>query len=354
MLRRATDPNQIDWLNKSRVSAQHLLNVINDILDISKIEADRLTLEEKNFSLAQIFDETFQMQSAVAQAKGLHLSHEISPALPDLLCGDPIRLQQILINFTGNAIKFSETGQITVRAHAVDEKSHSVLLRIEVTDQGIGISPEQQSRLFNAFTQADGSMTRKYGGTGLGLAISKRIALLMGGDAGVISAEGQGSTFWITAELKKKEEQREAGRPQEAEKEDAETVIRQRYFGHRILVVDDEPTNREIAQVQLEGADLVVDTAEDGAEAIALVQRTAYAAIFMDMQMPNINGLDATRQIRENPSYRLTPIIAMTANAFAEDKARCFEAGMNDFLIKPFTPEILFATLLRSLSQRDV
>jgi PAS domain S-box-containing protein len=203
VLRRATDPQQIDWLNKSKRSAKHLLNVINNILDLSQIESGRMTLEEKNFSLTQVLADVLQMHSEAAQAKGLQLSHEIAPTLPDLLCGDATRLRQILINFVGNAIKFSEQGQITVNARTVEEDNLSVLLRLEVTDQGIGISPEQQARLFHAFTQADGSMNRRYGGTGLGLSIAKRIALLMGGDAGVVSEEGQGSTFWFTVRLMK-------------------------------------------------------------------------------------------------------------------------------------------------------
>ncbi len=353
-LRRATDPRQIDWLKKSQGAAKHLLAIINDILDIAKIESDRMTLEEKSFSLAHVFDDILNMLDEQAQAKGLSLSREIAPTLPDLFCGDAMRLGQILINFIGNAIKFSSSGQIIVRACAVDEDSLGVLLRIDVTDQGIGVSPEAQTRLFRAFTQADDSFTRKYGGTGLGLIISKRIALLMGGDVGVISEVGRGSTFWFSVKLKKLEERREADRPEPAGNVDDEKAIKQRYCGHRILVVDDEPINREIALIQLEGADLVVDTAGNGAEAIALARQTSYAAIFMDMQMPNVNGLEATQQIRELPGYRHTPIIAMTANAFAEDKARCVEAGMNDFLIKPFNPDTLFATLLRALSQRDV
>jgi len=356
VLLRATDPQQIDWLIKSKASARHLLSVINDILDISQIESDRLTLEQKNFSLSQVLDETFQMQEIPAKAKGLSMTSEIAPAIPPLLNGDVMRLKQILINFTGNAIKFSESGLITVRAQAIEEDNHSLLLRIEVTDQGIGISPEQQARLFHPFTQVDGSMNRKYGGTGLGLIISKRIALLMGGDAGVISEEGQGSTFWFTAKLKKMGERREANRLELVENvdvEDSETVIKQRYHGHHILVVDDEPVNREIAQVLLEGADLAVDTAEDGAEAVTLARNTIYTAILMDMQMPNVNGVEATLQIRQLPGYQQTPIIAMTANAFAEDRARCIEAGMNDCLIKPFDPDMLFAVLIKHLDQRS-
>ena len=349
-LRRATDPKQIDWLKKSQGSAKHLLDVIGDILDISHLEAEKMTLEEKNFSLAQVFEEVLQMEGEAAQAKGLRLFPEISPALPDMLCGDPTRLRQILINFVGNAIKFSDQGQITVNARAVEEDRRGVLLRIEVTDQGIGISPEQQTRLFHAFTQADGTMNRKYGGTGLGLSIAKRIALLMGGDAGVISEEGQGCTFWVTVRLKKGSDVVEAPPTVSV---DAEAVIKQRYGGQRILVVDDEPINREVALIQLEFVDLVADTAEDGAEAVAMARKNSYAAIFMDMQMPKLNGVEATQEIRQLPGYRDIPIIAMTANAFAEDKAKCLAAGMSDFLVKPFNSDQLFSILLRALDQHE-
>lgn len=351
VLMRATDPKQIDWLKKSKDSAKYLLEVINDILDLSKIEADRMTLEQKDFSLSQTIDSVISMQGSGVTVKGLSLSREIDPTLPDVLRGDALRVKQILINFTGNAIKFSERGKITVRAKALEKESTSVLLRIEVTDQGIGISPEDQKRLFHAFTQVDESMTRKSGGTGLGLIISKRMALLMGGDAGVESEVGVGSTFWFTARLATK-----GGPAVEAEhamiSSDA-TTLKERYFAHRILVVDDEPINREVVQIQLDALDLIVDTAEDGAEAVAKASAGLYAAIFMDMQMPKLNGLDATRQIRQIPEYKHVPIIAMTANVFDEDRSQCFAAGMNDFLTKPFTPAELSGTLLRSLNRDD-
>ncbi len=349
-LRRATDPRQIDQLNKSQVAAQHMLSVINNVLDMSKIEAERLTLEEKNFSLAQVVKDTFQIQNDGARAKGLSLAYEVDPALDDSLCGDAMRLKQILINYTGNAIKFSETGQITVRAGVVEQDSHSVLLRIEVIDHGIGIGPEEQARLFHAFTQADDTMSRRYGGTGLGLTISRRLAQLMGGDTGVESTPGVGSTFWFTARLHKGVEAET--RPAEQDP-DVELLIRKYHTGKRILVVDDEPISREVARIQMESVGLIVDTAENGAEAATLAQQSAYAAILMDMQMPAVNGLEATRMIRELSGYRHTPIIAMTANAFAEDKARCVGAGMDDFLIKPFDPNTLYATLLRSLKQHS-
>jgi CheY-like chemotaxis protein len=193
-------------------------------------------------------------------------------------------------------------------------------------------------------------MTRKYGGTGLGLAITKRLAVLMGGEAGVESRLGAGSTFWLTVTLKKGDVMAEA---ETAADVNAEAEIRQRYCGQRILVVDDEPINREVAQMQLEAAGLVVDTAEDGAEAVAMARKNGYTAIFMDMQMPKLSGIEATVEIRQLPGYRDASIIAMTANAFAEDKAKCLAAGMNEFLIKPFSPGQLFATLLRALKQRE-
>ena len=202
-LRRATDPKQTEQLGKSMVAAQHLLALIDDILDIANMKSERLTLEEKNFSLPQAIEEALRSREPQLKAKGLRLVREISPDLPDLVCGDSMRLKQILLNFTGNAVKFSARGQITVRAEAIEESRYSVLLRLEVSDQGIGISAETQARLFRAFTQADDSMTREYGGAGLGLVISKYLAQTMGGDVGVSSEVGQGSTFWATARLKK-------------------------------------------------------------------------------------------------------------------------------------------------------
>jgi PAS domain S-box-containing protein len=202
-LSRATDPKQSDWLNKSKGAAQHMINVVNDIINYSKVEADRLPLVEKSFSINQLIDEAIAMQDLAAQAKSLKLTREIPASFPDPLLGDAFHLRQILLNFLGNACKFSEHGTITVRVIALEQNDDSVLARIEVEDQGIGISPEQQTKLFQAFTQVDDSMTRKYGGSGLGLIISKRLANLMGGDVGMVSQEGHGSTFWATVWLKR-------------------------------------------------------------------------------------------------------------------------------------------------------
>jgi PAS domain S-box-containing protein len=340
---------QAKRLDTIDTSAQHLLSVINNILDLSKIEAGKFELEAAPVAIGSLLANVSSILSERARAKGIHLLIEAGH-LQGNLVGDPARLQQAVLNYAANAIKFSEKGAVTMRAFTQEETADTVTVRFEVQDTGIGIAPETMPRLFSAFEQADNSMTRKYGGTGLGLAITRRLAELMGGKVGADSTVGVGSTFWFTARLKKGAALVATPATPEA---DAETLIRQRYAGRRILVVDDEPINREVAQMQLEAVDLVADSAEDGAEAITLAQEKAYAAILMDMQMPKVNGVEATRQIRQLPGYRDTPIIAMTANVFAEDKAECFAAGMNEFLIKPFNPDQLFAILLRALSQRD-
>jgi CheY-like chemotaxis protein len=288
-----------------------------------------------------------------ATEKGLKFTLEMDPSLARRKVeGDPLRLGQILLNLTANAIKFTAGGEISVRALLQKDEPTALQLRFEVRDTGIGIAAEDQQRIFSAFQQADGSMTRKYGGTGLGLAISKHLTELMEGDIGVESRPGQGSLFWFTVRLKQQKEQLAEQPP--VRHANAEEELRKRYSGRRILVVDDDAMNREVAAVQLEAAGLVVDVADDGAVSLQMVQRTVYAAILMDMQMPTLDGLEATRQIRALPDYRHTPIIAMTANAFAEDKARCNAAGMNDFLIKPFEPEALFEIVLNTLNRRDI
>jgi signal transduction histidine kinase/ActR/RegA family two-component response regulator len=346
--REGATSQQLKRLDAIDASAQHLLSVINDVLDISKIEAGKFELEEAPVVVSSLMANVSSILSERVKAKGIHLLIE-TEHLPHNLVGDPTRLQQALLNYATNAVKFTEQGTVTLRALKQEEAADSVLVRFEVTDTGIGVTPEAMSRLFSAFEQADNSMTRKYGGTGLGLAITRRLAELMGGVSGANSSPGVGSTFWFTANLKRGEEVAASA----ATAVDTEAEIRRRYAGHRILVVDDEPINREVAVMQLEAVDLVADTAEDGADAVAMARKNSYAAIFMDMQMPKLNGVEATREIRQLPGCRDTPIIAMTANAFAEDKAQCIAAGMNDFLIKPFSPDELFAALLRALSRSE-
>ena len=350
--REGVSPQQAKRLDTIDASSQHLLSVINNILDISKIEAGKFTLEEAPVDIGSVLGNVNSILAERLQAKGLHLLMEIGQ-LPGNLWGDPTRLQQALLNYVTNAVKFTDQGKITLRVINQNETDDCVTLRFEVTDTGIGITPEAMSRLFSTFEQADNSMTRKYGGTGLGLVITRHLAELMGGEAGVESTPSVGSTFWFSVCLKKMKMRRNVERQEPSAVVDAESLIRQRYAGQRILVADDEPLNQEIAMTLLQAVGLLVDTADDGVQAVELVCKKRYAAIFMDMQMPKLNGLEAVRQIRNFAGCGDLQIIAMTANAFAEDKALCIEAGMNDFLVKPFMPEQLFGVVLRALDQRQ-
>ena len=289
------------------------------------------------------------MQEKAALDKGLRLSLKISPTLPDLLCGDALRLKQILLNFIGNAIKFSEHGKITVRADTVSEDSRSLLLRIEVIDQGIGLTEEEQSGLFQPFAQADGSITRKYGGTGLGLAISRRLARLMNGDVGVLSEAGQGSTFWATLRLKRGVNETPSAneQPTSTPKE----TLKKHFAGARILVAEDDPMSQEVACCLLNAAGLVAEVVGNGQLAVERARQGNYALILMDMQMPVQDGLEATRAIRQSPDMAAVPILAMTANAFDQDRERCREAGMDGHIGKPVDPGPLYASILHWLQQ---
>ena len=350
-LRKATDPKLRDQLGKITQASQHLLHVINDILDISKIEAERLTLEQVSFKLGQVLENLMSLIGHKADEKGLKLQIDLAPDVTHLsLVGDPLRLGQILLNFTSNAVKFTERGSVTIQVHVVEETPSDVLLRFAVQDTGIGISVEDQKRLFNAFEQADGSTTRKYGGTGLGLAISKRLIKMMGGDVGVDSQADSGSTFWFTVRLGKVTN---AVPPEPTfATESAEARLKASFSGTHILLVEDEPINQEVSRGLLEDAYLSVDLAEDGVQALEMAKRNRYALILMDMQMPNMNGVDATRAIRMESLNRDTPILAMTANAFDEDRQVCLDAGMDDHIGKPVDPEMLYQTLLAWLDKR--
>ena len=349
-LRRASDTKQIDQLRKVTNASQHLLSVINNILDISKIEAERLTLEQIDFRPGSVLENLRSLLGQKASEKGLKLLIDMPPELANCsLRGDPLRLGQILLNLTGNAIKFTAQGSVSIRVSASEERSTDLLLRFDIRDTGIGIPAEDQKRLFTAFEQANGSTTRQYGGTGLGLAISKRLAQMMGGSIGIESEPGVGSNFWFTARLKKSGQQ--TATPILPSATSAEARIKALYRGARVLLAEDEPINQEISRGLLEEVGLVVDLAEDGITAVDMVKATNYALVLLDIEMPLLDGVEACRAIRLYPGREKTPILAMTANAFEEDRQRCSEAGMNDHIAKPVDPDVLFETLFKWLNQ---
>jgi two-component system, sensor histidine kinase and response regulator len=346
--RELVEPANINRLDKIESAARHLLTVINDILDLSKIEAGKLQLSDEDFSAVMLVDQVSSLILDEARAKGLSLKVDLDPELP-WMRGDVTRLRQALLNYASNAVKFTHAGCVTIRVRLLERNAEGLRVRFEVEDTGIGIPTDKQSKLFQAFEQADTSTTRRYGGTGLGLAITAQLARMMGGEAGADSIAGQGSTFWFTVDLK-------PGQPgllvTHAHRLAAESEMRDRCAGARILLAEDNPINREVALELLNSVGLRVETAENGQVALEMAADGDYDLILMDVQMPLMDGLSATRALRALPSWRDKPILALTANAFEEDRRACLESGMNDFVPKPVEPLDLFDALLRWLPER--
>jgi PAS domain S-box-containing protein len=321
---------QRDYATTVRRSAEFLLSIINDILDFSKVEAGRMSLQRTGFSLRQTVAHAMQLLAHSAAQKGIELSWSVDDGVPDALRGDAGRLSQVLINLAGNAIKFTESGYVRVRWAVAAADAMGVSLRCEVSDSGIGISPESQSIVFQPFTQVDGSSTRRHGGTGLGLAICKQIIELMGGDIGVESELEKGSTFWFQVRLETQ--------PVAAPVAPAISPSRRA----DILVAEDNVINQRVATALIERRGYRADVVSNGQEALDALLRQSYALVLMDCQMPVMDGFEATREFRKRESQaRRTPVIAMTAHAMSGDRERCIAAGMDDYLSKPVLPEDL-------------
>ena len=345
---------QREYAETVRSSGDALLALLDDILDFSKIEAGEVRIETIDFDLQGIVEETTAMFAERARDKGLELVRSVGSDVPTALRGDPYRIRQILTNLLSNGVKFTEEGRVVLACERERDLEDTVTLRFEVSDTGIGITPEQQSRLFRSFTQADTSTTRRYGGTGLGLAISKQLVELMGGEIRVKSEPGTGSTFSFTIPLEKQPEgaiaQRDATKPAPLPATLAPVEAKKR--SARVLVAEDTLTNRMVAVELLKRRGYEVDVVSNGAEAVGAFSSTGYAAILMDIQMPEMDGYEATDRIRQQEgTQRHTPIIAMTAHALQSDREKALSAGMDDYLSKPVRPEQLDGVLERWIPQ---
>ncbi|MEO7190909.1 MAG: response regulator [Vicinamibacterales bacterium] len=340
------DPEQRDFADTIRTSAELLLGIINDILDFSKIEAGRMTIERIDFDLAQVLEESADLVSERAQSRGLELVTWIPADVPRLVSGDPGRLRQVLANLLSNAVKFTERGEVVLTTEVVEERDQTVKLRVEVRDTGIGVPVAAQSSLFSAFTQADGSMTRRYGGTGLGLAISRQLMTLMGGEIGFDSTPNQGSTFWITITLGKQSVT--TARP---------PVRRESLEGVRVLIVDDNGTNREILRHQLAVWRMRTSSVPNGPEALTTLDRASasgdpYGLVILDMQMPEMDGAAVARAIKADARLGSTRVVVLTSVGHHPEESELRQIGVSAYLAKPVKQSRLFDCLSVAMGDR--
>ncbi len=353
MLRDEHEPLTADRLAKVGDAAMHLLDIINDILDLSKIDAGKLVLAPVDFSVDALLARATALVTDGARRKGLALTVDRGD-LPQALRGDALRLSQILVNLLSNAVKFTARGSVVLHCGVVARAGAEWTIRFTVRDTGVGIAPEARQRLFSPFEQADGSTTRRFGGTGLGLSIARELVQLMGGEVGVESEPGRGSEFWFTARLQASGSQHEAApAPRHAmvASRGVEQMLEERHRGSRVLIADDNRLNQELTTELLRLVGLQVEVAGDGRIAVDMARRGAYDLILMDMQMPEMDGLEATRLIRALPQLDATPIVAMTASAFGADRDACLAAGMSDHIGKPVNPAALYEKMLRWLDE---
>ncbi len=345
ILKHTKNPEKLDeYLEIIEISADSLLNIINDILDFSKIESNQIELENITFNPRNEVNNVIKLMSLSASGKGLDLQSEVADDLPELLSGDPVRFKQILINLISNAIKFTETGWVKVNLKLKALNGDDATLHCSVADTGIGISDEGKKRLFKEFSQTDRSTTRKFGGTGLGLAISKKLTNLMNGDIGVKSAPGEGSEFWFTVNMRRVT-------PAPNQKKDIKSSFASPGKSLNVLLVDDNAINRKVAMFSLQKLGHRTESAENGQEALDKFKSGEFDVVLMDIQMPVMDGYDATREIRDYEASqgveKPVRIIAMTANAEKGEMDKCVEIGMNDYLGKPFNLQSLEKVLMK-------
>jgi PAS domain S-box-containing protein len=351
MKRDAVAPELVARIEKISDAADHLLTIINDILDISKIEAGKLSLVLGDVSLREVVDAVAALIADQARRKQMEVVLETDPAIPERVRGDATRIKQALLNYAVNAVKFTERGQVRIRLGLVELADVDCVVRFEVEDTGIGIEPSKLALLWDPFEQADASTTRRYGGTGLGLAITRSLAAMMGGETGVDSLSGVGSRFWFTARLGRDTVEPGVAVAPVADPADSfeESRLRRDHRGARVLLAEDNPINQEVASELLLAVGLDVDIADDGEVAVARAKAKRYDVVLLDVQMPVMDGLKAAVAIRSIPGYEATPILAMTANVFGDDRAACLAVGMNDHVGKPVDPAVLYRALLKWL-----